>query len=420
MKITKHIYLQLILCVLILLIQHSSFSQILKTETFLPLPSGPYKIGTKEIYLTDSSRHEKYSWGKKYRKMSVKIWYPSDYTPELGYDCYMATYSTKIIFDIFKPLGVKKSFLDSTRHFKTHSVCNAPISTKQEKFPVIIFSSGYYFGIPDLNSCIMENLASNGYIVCSLTHPYEQPYVAFPDGKKIYLKKGKTRLAFLQLLIADWVRPKDKSTVEKREAITRNTLKRLKKFDKALKLWVDDSEFLVKTLIENCAKNDTFFCKIDTSRIGALGHSFGGAVAGQLCKNDPRVKAGINIDCFQFGNVIDNPLTSPFMLIESSTYIDWNIGNEIIYSKSNADFYKLSILNSSHFIFSDASVIPFSNPKNVTDFNGKANGRKTIDATNHFVLHFFDYYLNNDSESKKLLYNKFSNSEMIFDYKLKQ
>ena len=52
-------------------------------------------------------------------------------------------------------------------------------------------------------------------------------------------------------------------------------------------------------------------------RLGMFGHSFGGATALQFCHDDPRCKAGIDIDGAPYGSVVQEGLKQPFMFILS-------------------------------------------------------------------------------------------------------
>lgn len=408
-------YFSIIVFSIFVIIRTGGFAQDNCASPFLTNPTGGCRIGIKELFLTDSSRLEKYEKNKSFRKIAVKIWYPAELKDQIENESYLSSYPTDILYDIFKSKGIKKPFLDSIKLHKTFSCSQVPISAEYKQYPVLIFSSGYYFGMTDLYLCLLENLASNGYIVCCLTHPYEQPYQKFPDGSEIYLNKGKTRLAYFQLLLANKLQFRKRDSEKDVEIITRNYLKKLKLFDKALKIWVDDTEFFVDFMMKKSQDENNFFNKIDPTRVGAFGHSFGGAVSGQVCKIDSRIKAGINMDCFQFGNIIDNPLEVPFMLIESSNYPDWNTGNGVIYSNCKSDFYRLSINNASHFIFSDAAVIPFGSPIVRTGFIGEVDGNKTMVLVNKYILSFFDKYLN--QKQATLLDEKINTPEIKFDLK---
>lgn len=392
-------------------------AQAQNTSSFLPIPTGKYSIGTKEIFLTDTLRLEKYSRNNDFRNIAIKIWYPSDSVANSQKDLYMASIPTDDLYNTFKPKGIKKPFVDFVKTQSTNSTTNIAISKQQKTYPTLIFSPGYYFGLSDLYSSIIENLASQGYIVCSITHPYEQPYCKFPNDKEIRLKKFKTRKSYLQLLYVNYFVIPKMETFEEKEKVTYKVLKKLKLFDKALDLWVEDSEFFIDFIFQHQQNENSFFHAIDTSKIAAFGHSFGGAVAGQLSIVDPRVKAGINMDCFQFGDAINKSIHKPFMLIESNSFQTWRTGNEVVYSHSKSPFYKLFIKKSNHFIFSDASVLPFNTKQESLEFINTENGAELIKIINAYILHFFDLYLKNKSE--EMLQYKVDNSEIKFEFNYK-
>lgn len=49
-----------------------------KESAFLPVPTGTYSIGTTEFFLKDSSQLNYVSNKEEYKRLHVKIWYPSD------------------------------------------------------------------------------------------------------------------------------------------------------------------------------------------------------------------------------------------------------------------------------------------------------------------------------------------------------
>jgi predicted dienelactone hydrolase len=371
----------------------------LHAKTFLTKPSGGYHIGTTELFLTDTSRSVKIFFSKKPRKIYVKIWYPADHNDHKVYSKYLASFSRKIVLKIYKAKGINEQIADAMKHADTHSYPDLPVSSKENKYPVLIFSPGYYFGIADMYTCFMENLASHGYIVVSVTHPYEQPYVLWKDGEEIYLRKKKAQLAYLELLISRKLQFRKRNSWENIVIIAKNVLKRLKQFNKSLGIWVDDTEFVINYLEKTKKENGSrdLFKKMDMDKMGAFGMSFGGAVSGQVCLVDKRIKAGINMDCFQFGDVIRDPIKVPFMLIESNYRPDWNLGNRVVYADIKSDFYLLSLPNARHFVFTDVAVVPFLSAKAREEFNGNVDGAETIHTVNNYMLNFFDFYLKGKS-----------------------
>ncbi|MBN2246460.1 MAG: hypothetical protein JW755_11520 [Candidatus Aminicenantes bacterium] len=70
---------------------------------------------------------------------------------------------------------------------KTNSSRDVPISSKEKKYPVLIFSHGWGEHYSQ-NTILMEELASHGYIVFSIAHHYECKFSSYPDGRFIYIE----------------------------------------------------------------------------------------------------------------------------------------------------------------------------------------------------------------------------------------
>ena len=133
--------------------------------------------------------------------------------------------------------------------------------------------------------------------------------------------------------------------------------------------------------------------KLDFSRVGAMGQSVGGAVAGQLCYVDDRMKAGVNLDCFQFGDLFDNEMKKPFMLLQSDSYPLWGIANKIIYAKVDP-FHSFQIKNSRHFIFSDCSIFPVKVNEKLKGLVGEGDKYGNVMLINEYIVDFYNQYLN--------------------------
>ncbi|HKL72032.1 MAG TPA: hypothetical protein VJ855_05185 [Marinilabiliaceae bacterium] len=370
-------------------------------KTLLPKPTGEYQIATQKLFLTDSLRKEKFTTRRKYREIYVKVWYPVRAEGEYEYEYFLDDYPTKVVADIFKSVGLDRDLVDLIKQTQTHSLSEDFELPSGQKFPVILFNPGFYFGMSDFYTAIIENLASHGYIVCSINHPYEQPYVE-SSGKDAYMKKKKAQLAYLQLFLMDKFRKFKIDTEEEIEAATRVYLKKLSRFDKVVRRWTADNEFFISYL-ENESKNPEVSGIIegmDLNRLGVLGQSVGGSVAGQVClHNKDRVKAGINLDCFQFGDIIDQPLETPFMLMQSDHYFMWNLGNSIIFRNPQADFYRTTIKNARHFVFSDASFLDLIDAEEKKKMIGDVDGEESAKLINSYILAFFNFYLSGESSA---------------------
>ena len=374
----------------------SSNITLCQLNRFLPTPSGKYFIGTKNLFFTDPKRKEKLTlkWGDK-RSLQIKIWYPADSKGE-NENMYLKDYSATILWENYKIFNDSKMFFDSLKNYKTFSFENIPISKNETKFPIIVFSPGYYFGLDDFYTAQMENLASNGYVVISITHPYDQVIANTEDGNILKINKFRMSKAYYQWKKVEFLHKKtpDSSNLKQTNRILKAYLRGMRVFDRSVRLWVQDAQFVLDTLFKKSLEpmKDSFFYKMDFSKIGTLGQSVGGAVSGQLCFVDSRIKAGINLDCFQFGDIYQNRMEKPFMLLQSESYPLWSIANKIIYTNTSP-FYSIHIANSRHFIFSDCSIFPVKINERLKSLVGDGDNKANVKIINDYIIEFYNFYL---------------------------
>jgi len=354
---------------------------------------GPYKIGVTELFLTDSSRHEMFK-PKQYKRLFLKIWYPADSLYGKSQLKYFEGQDKNEICKMFSSKGITMAMFDSIAQYSTYAAYGIPVSAQMQKFPLVVFNAGYYFGHIDLYTTYIENLVSNGFIVCGVTHLYEQPYVHFPDGEEARLVKKKATLHFLQWLLVDKTQFRRPITVKKQYKITRMYLIRLRRFTKSMRVWVNDTRFVLD-YFEQCNASGVgpdVVLSTDMENIATYGQSFGGAVAGQVCLVDDRVKAAINMDCFQFGDLYLKNIEKPIMLIDTDYKPKWIEGNDVIYSGVR-DFYHLHYPKSDHYLFTDAAVLPHITVVQRKDFIGDVDGYRVTKQVNRYVVQFFGKYL---------------------------
>ena len=363
---------------------------------FLPIPTGKYFVGTENLFFTDKTRKEKLTlkWGDK-RSLQVKIWYPADEKGEKE-NMYLKDYSATTLWENYKIFNDDKSFFDSLKSYKTSAFENIPVSKNEEKFPVIIFSPGYYFGLDEFYTAQMENLASHGYFVISITHPYDQVIANTAEGNVLKIKKYRMTKAYLQWKKTEFMHKKNPDTKNTKQTnrILKAYLRGMKVFDKSLRLWVKDAQFILDTLekINTLSVSDRLYGKMNLSKVGTLGQSVGGAVSGQLCYVDSRIKAGINLDCFQFGDLYKHDMKKPFMLLQSDSYPLWAIANKIIYTNTHP-FYSFQIENSRHFIFSDCSIFPVKINERMKALVGEGDNKANVKLINEYIVDFYNHYL---------------------------
>ncbi|MGR7943595.1 alpha/beta hydrolase family protein [Paenibacillus sp. M.A.Huq-81] len=258
----------------------------------LPTPTGPYSIGVTELGWTDGEREEQYTTDPAdKRQVLAKAWYPADVTDGEETAPYAFTADEIRLIEQGKPLLVR-SLLSSFKEVQTHSFTEAPITREQSAYPVILLSPAYEASA-FMYTSFAENLASNGYIVIALEHPYFSIIPAlFPDGVQAV---GKVQFSDE----IDW-----------------------ESDGQHMQVWVDDILFVLEQLKrQNEGDNGglgSLTGKLDLNRVGMLGHSFGGAAAAQAMAERPDLLAGVNMDGFPYGKELTNGLPNPFLYIITS------------------------------------------------------------------------------------------------------
>jgi dienelactone hydrolase len=189
--------------------------------------TGKYEVLTKTDTYLDTSRVESYSDTGEYRKLNVQFWYPD---------------------------------------------------TLDEKYPLIVFSHGG-LGIKLSNESLYNELASHGYVVCSIDHTYQCFYTTDEGGDTTLIDWD-----YMQELLAEDPQSDIQQSFEY--------------YQKWMKIRTDDINFIIDYIIteaENNHGNDEFK-GVDTANIGVIGHSLGGAAALGIGRIRDDVKAVIALE----------------------------------------------------------------------------------------------------------------------------
>ena len=79
------------------------------------------------------------------------------------------------------------------RRVKTHASLDAAPAATPARFPVIVFQHGYT-GLPSSHTALMEDLASHGWAVLNLIHPYEATGAMLADGTVVTFTDEKNAM----------------------------------------------------------------------------------------------------------------------------------------------------------------------------------------------------------------------------------
>ena len=254
-------------------------------------PTGPYQVGVRSEFWIDSSRAETFTADTSdYRKLLVEIWYPAD----VGKGATRATVhpdpdalARAMASDL--PGGYPSFLFKSAGSGLTWAYRDQPVTGAERSFPLLVFSHGFG-GTRVQNGFEMAELASHGYIIASVEHSYTSMATSFPDGTSAKMDSA-----------AAFVLNNDSTSV------------------RIVNIWAADGRFVIDRMfaLDRGDPRQMLSGRIDTTKVGYFGHSFGGATAAQVMSLDPRVLTGINMDGYLAGTAWVNGLDRPFLQFRS-------------------------------------------------------------------------------------------------------
>jgi dienelactone hydrolase len=260
-----------------------------------------------------------------------------------------------------------------------HSSSDPGVSPEQPAYPVVILRAGG--GAPTTDyTTLAEDLASHGYVVVGFDAPHRSRAVVFPDGR-VELRAPEAN-------------PEELDAAAQKRLI-----------EKLLPMWTTDAQFVVDQLERLNAADPAgrFTGRLDLRRLGIAGHSFGGATALQLCHDDARCKAGIDLDGAPYGSVVRAGLAQPFLfLLSDHGDLDAPEARAVlgdirsIYDRHPEGRLLLAIRGANHFSFSDQILLKSQYVIRPLQFvRGGPGARRGLAITCAYVHTFFDVYLKN-------------------------
>lgn len=248
----------------------------------LPEPDGPHLVATEVYRWTDASRDEPHTDDPADRRAVIaQAWYPTAARPSGERIPYIDGLGR-----MPGQVSVMPAFvLNRYGQIDTHAAASTPIATRDRPWPVVIVSPGY--GAPRaVYTGLATRLASRGFVVFVLDHPYEAAVTELPDGRVVGLIENI---------------PADHTQYMPQQQVLRTA----------------DIRFVIDQIRRPDVLSPRLRGRIETARVAVIGHSFGGAVSAMAMSEDPRVVAAANIDGTPYGDLPDRQLARPFMLIQS-------------------------------------------------------------------------------------------------------
>ena len=349
------------------------------------IPTGPFSVGRTFLHWIDSHRTDPVDGGSgTKREFMVIVWYPAEPKGSPVHASWMPDRwaSSEALFlynqrrNSAYPLTMDEA-QKAIRGTVSSSITEATMAYSKRPWPVLLFSPGAGVNTA-FYSTFTEDLASHGYVVFGIV-PTGWVATVFPDGHKIPTSdKRSDDLAWIT--------------------------------GTALPLWVDDLRFMLDE-IERLDRNSEgiFFHRLDLSRIGAFGHSFGGAASISVGLKDKRIKAVLNLDGSPFGLLSKDFLPKPFMVIkhdisakyavvppdEAGKAMQAQVEEELssVYLRGRPG-YRLAVADAKHMTFSDMAVLPtWADTARRFGIEDADDGTKTLVGICDNIEAFFDKFL---------------------------
>lgn len=351
-------------------------------------PTGKFNIG-QSLHFFDKEQTV------SNRMLSFQVWFPTNQKSgkKLPYR------SERTAMEAARFLGWPIFGNSFVTLIESNSLKDAKV-VSDKSFPVVIYNHGYG-GFSGVYQSVFEELASHGYIVVSLGHQDESALLLVDDEKVIpnprdnefYASRASelngTSINNYQSVILN-----SNSKTEVKKAY-KSLLEKSPLHKQSVELWADDTKEVIQKLFKINEADSLLTGAMDLDNIGVFGHSVGGAVAGELAFNNKSIKAGINLDGFQFGNLINHQVQIPFMFVSSNSSGETYLRVYPFIEETEATIHHAVIRGFTHDSFSDLPLI-------------MNNDKRSIEIQRALILSFFNAIFKESTFNKHLLKEQYN------------
>ncbi|MCS0638168.1 alpha/beta fold hydrolase [Streptomyces sp. LP05-1] len=332
-----------------------------------PEPSGRYAVGTRVVQWTDPRRAESFTADPHDRRtVVVQLWYPARKSPDgvrrAQYLGRTEQEARTVSEALARQVGLPGFLVDGVPRARSRAAVDAPVADGGERFPVVLFSPGSG-GVRTQNTAWAEELASHGYVVAALDHPYDSAAVVLADGRTVHGETASTGDRDEDdELAADWtaVRAADLG--------------------------------FVLTQLERPGRGGITgppAGRLDTGRVAVAGHSMGGAAALRAARRDRRFDAVIDLDGYPHGPAspaLHQPVLALTQAITPATDPRYLPRLTEALRHNTATSYRLTVPGAAHLTFMDGPLYLPPVPS-ITGSLGRAESPRLVAAT---TLAFLD------------------------------
>lgn len=325
----------------------------------LPEPTGDFGVGRTLFHLTDPARPEVHTDNPDDpRRLLVEFWYPADPQPGVQAGPYMNP-------ELAEAYGITPADNESL----PHAVLSAPLSDAQQTYPVVIFNPGFT-ALQNEYSALTEDIASHGYVVIAIAHPFVTGATLFPGGQ-VAQYPGQAALE------AIWA-PADYREAELEQ------------------VWVPDTRFVMDSLPELNAPDSgsPFAGRLQLDTVALAGHSFGGWTAFEVCRLDERCAGAVSLDGSYPIPVLETGTEKPYLYIAADdTGPEERVENQMVFERSSGAGYLLLVEGSAHYAFGDGYFVAEARDRASAEQYGEVPPERMAAIVRAYVVAFLDEVL---------------------------
>ncbi|MEU6057787.1 alpha/beta hydrolase [Streptomyces sp. NPDC047097] len=324
----------------------------------LPEPTGASAVGRDTLHLVDKGRKDPWVPTAD-RELLLSLYYPARAGTGRPASYMTVPEATALLTD----RGALGRYVTAEQVSATRTYARDGARPLAGRHPLVVLSPGFTVPRTTLTS-LAEELASRGYVVAAVDHAYETDGTSFPGGRLLGCAACEQISSMEEMGRVSDGRAKDISFV-------------LDRLTGPRAVW-------------------RYAELIDPRRIGAAGHSIGGASTAAVMAADRRVKAGVNLDGTFFTPVPERGLDGrPYLMLGGDPALlppdvedhSW----EQAWQRLDGWKRWLTVTGAGHFAFTDWPVL--GEQAGDTDPGSPLSGTRSQQITRAYVGAFFDHQL---------------------------
>ena len=395
-------------------IREAAEPEVTASGIIYPRPTGDHLVGTRHFEIVDRHYPVDRETDMDGRRLEVRVWYPAAEKHGERRPYYQGQEKEALpgsLVNAFAEYMPAISTLYNLEEITTHSYEDAPVAADIGTLPVLVYSHGA-IGFTTMNTAIMEELASHGYVVFSVGSPGGASGVLYPNGDSVSVDPD-----FIEAVFFEPPEPTDASIEDFYQY--RSSVLDTAALEAYQPRWRDDLLALVDSL-ENGTHPptiDDIAQRIDLDQLAYWGLSYGASAAISAAHSDPRAKAAVNLDgTHRSSDLLGVDIRIPLLIL--TTEVDENYSNDFFFEQletmgDREDILRVGLPGVAHAELMDNMFLP-QEVRSGLPGAGNVDGMALHETLIGFTVAFFDKYLKGiENEYPETVLERFPDIQLI-------